>query len=201
MNPPCFSILYADPPWQFKTRHARKITGSPDGQPTSRSVPYPTMDTEAICSLPIAQITEPNCVLFLWATYPMLPDALKVIAAWGFQYKTTAFTWVKRSRSDRGFHFGLGYWTRANPEVCLLATQGHPHRMNAGVPNLIISPVRDHSRKPDEVRERIVTLCGDLPRAELFARKKVPGWHVWGNEIESDFTLKVHTDSLHESAV
>lgn len=193
MNPPSFSILYADPPWQFKARNSSK---NPDGcQRAGRQIPYPTMNTEAICALQVSRIAEANCALFLWATYPMLPDALKVIAAWGFQYKTTAFTWVKRTRSDRGFHFGMGYWTRSNPEICLLATRGHPRRVSSSVPNLIISPVQDHSRKPGEVRDRIVTLCGDLPRAELFAREKSPGWCAWGNEVESDFEVASNASS------
>jgi len=153
------------------------------------------MNTEAICSLRVTELAEPDCLLFLWATYPMLPQAFDVVRAWDFQFKTVAFTWVKRTRSDRGFHFGMGYWSRANPEICLLATRGHPRRRSACVPNLVISPIREHSRKPDEIRERIVSLCGDLPRAELFARENTPGWSVWGNEVVNDFTLSQRTDT------
>ena len=193
MNPPRFSILYADPPWQFKRRSSFAQAHSFKSQPTGRITPYPTMNTEAICALNVEALAEADCVLLLWATYPMLPDALHVTSAWGFRFKTVAFTWVKRTRSDLGFHFGMGYWTRANPELCLLATRGHPRRHSAKVPNLIIAPVRDHSRKPDEVRERIITLCGDLPRAELFARETTPGWSTWGNELESDFMLPQST--------
>jgi N6-adenosine-specific RNA methylase IME4 len=147
------------------------------------------MSTEAIRALPVSMIAAPDCALLLWATYPMLPDALSVIEAWGFTYKTVGFTWVKTNRSGRGFHFGLGFWTRANPEICLLATRGRPRRVSRSVPNLLVSPLREHSRKPDEARDRIVALCGDLPRAELFARQKVPGWSAWGDEVECDFTL------------
>jgi site-specific DNA-methyltransferase (adenine-specific) len=128
-------------------------------------------------------------VLFLWATYPMLPEAFKVIAAWGFTYKTTAFTWVKTNPSGRGFALGLGYWTRANPEICLLATKGAPKRRRMDVPNLIVSPRREHSRKPDEARDRIVALCGVVPRLELFARQRTIGWKVWGNEVSSDVPI------------
>jgi N6-adenosine-specific RNA methylase IME4 len=189
MNHPPFSILYADPPWQFTTRSSRV------GSSTSshRRPPYPTLDIRAISALSVVNLCADDCVLFLWATYPLLPQALQVIAAWGFCYKTVAFTWVKRTRADRGFHFGMGYWTRANPELCLLATRGHPRRVSSAVPNLIVSPVQEHSRKPAGVRERIVTLCGDVPRAELFAREKAPGWSVWGNEVESDFRLEYAT--------
>ncbi len=189
MNPPCFSIIYADPPWQFKLRRASNEEGRPRFGSVGRRVPYPTMNTEAICALPVARLVAPECVLFLWATYPMLPQALDVVRGWGFCYKTVAFTWVKRTRTGRRFHFGMGYWTRANPEICLLATRGNPQRMCKSIPNLIISPIQNHSRKPDIVREKIVALCGDLPRAELFAREKAPGWSVWGNEVLADFSL------------
>ena len=124
VNTPPFDILYADPPWQFKLRRRTNPAYPPDRPATGRIIPYPTMDTDAICALPVADICAPDCLLFLWATYPMLPDALKVIAAWKFQYKTVGFTWVKRTRSNRGFHFGMGFWSRANPELCLLATRG-----------------------------------------------------------------------------
>jgi len=119
----------------------------------------------------------------------MLRDAFEVIQSWGFTYKTCAFTWAKLNRSGVGFHFGMGYWTRSNPELCLLATRGGPRRAGRGVPNLVVAARREHSRKPDEVRDRIVALCGDLPRAELFAREKVPNWQAWGNEVEPDFAM------------
>jgi site-specific DNA-methyltransferase (adenine-specific) len=152
--------------------------------------PYDVMDLQDICALPVADLAARDSILFLWTTYPKLPDALKVIEAWGFTFKTVAFTWVKLNPKGKGFHFGLGYWTRGNPELCLLATRGKPKRINNSVKNLIISPRRDHSRKPDEVREQIVQLVGDLPRIELFARHRIEGWDAWGNEIESDIDLK-----------
>jgi site-specific DNA-methyltransferase (adenine-specific) len=148
--------------------------------------PYDVMDLSDICALPIADIADKNCVLFCWTTYPKLQEGLDVIKAWGFKYKTVAFTWVKNNPSGVGFHFGLGYWTRQNPEICLLATRGKPKRINNKIPNLIIYPRGEHSRKPDEVRERIVSLMGDLPRIELFARRRALGWDAWGNEIESE---------------
>ena len=184
-----FNIIYADPPWQFKLLRPFGPLRQGQSYDTQRMLPYPSMSTEEISAIPVAPICDPDCVLFLWATYPMLPDALKVISAWGFEFKTVGFTWVKRTRRDRTFHFGMGYWTRSNPELCLLATRGRPHRISKRVANLVISPLREHSRKPDEVRERIVELCGDLPRAELFAREKAPGWCAWGNEVSCDFAL------------
>ena len=95
-----------------------------------------------------------------------------------------AFVWLKQNRKSPGWFYGLGFWTRGNAEVCLLATRGHPKRQAANVHQFIISPVREHSRKPEEAREKIVALMGDLPRVELFARQSPPGWDVWGNEVE-----------------
>jgi N6-adenosine-specific RNA methylase IME4 len=147
------------------------------------------MSVEEICALPIADIAAKDCVLFLWATFPNLPAAFDVIKAWGFTYKTVAFTWVKTCRKSPGYFVSLGHWTRANAEVCLLATRGHPKRISKSVRQLIVSPLRRHSQKPDEARERIVELMGDLPRVELFAREKIPGWAVWGDEVEPDVAL------------
>ena len=143
------------------------------------------MRLEDIKALPVADLAAEDCVLFLWATFPMLKEALEVVEAWGFSYKTVAFTWVKENRKSPGLFGGLGYWTRANAEVCLLATRGCPKRQSAAVHQVILSPVEQHSKKPDAVRERIVALMGDVPRAELFARQETPGWDVWGNEVSS----------------
>jgi N6-adenosine-specific RNA methylase IME4 len=184
-----YSVIYADPPWLYAKWSGEPHVLAQMRARSSRPVPYPCMKTPEICALPVGSICADDCVLFLWAISPLLPDAFKVITAWGFTYRTIAFTWVKQNPSGVGFAFGLGYWTRANPELCLLATRGKPKRVSKSVPNLLISPRREHSRKPDEARERIVELCGDLPRAELFARQTVPGWSAWGNEVQSDFTL------------
>ena len=127
---------------------------------------------------------RPGQRAFLWATFPQLPEALRLIHAWGFTYKTVAFVWLKQNRKAGGWFYGLGFWTRGNAEVCLLATRGHPKRQAANVHQFIISPIREHSRKPDEAREKIVALMGDVPRVELFARQSTPGWDVWGNEVE-----------------
>ena len=158
-------------------------------------MPYPMMRTRDICALPVETIAASDSVLFLWAVHSHLPEALEVIRAWGFTYKTAAFTWVKRTPKDTGYFLGRGYWTHSNVELCLLATRGHPQRIGTGVRSLIVTPIREHSRKPDEVRERIVRICGDVPRAELFARQKSPGWSTWGNEVKNDFPLS--TPSHH----
>ena len=109
--------------------------------------------------------------------------ALKVIKEWGFEYKTCGFSWVKKNKKADSLFWGMGYYTRSNNEICLLATKGKPKRVSSGVHQVVIDKIREHSRKPDCVRDRIVKLCGDLPRIELFARQKTPGWDVWGNEV------------------
>ena len=177
-----YNIIYADPPWRYKAWSAKGNYRSPESH-------YPTMKTEDICALPISEIAADDCILFLWATFPNLPAAFEVIKAWGFTYKTVAFTWVKTCRKSPGYFVSLGHWTRANAEICLLATKGNPRRVSKSVRQLIVSPVQRHSQKPGEARERIVELLGDLPRIELFAREKTEGWAAWGNEVEPDVTL------------
>ena len=115
-------------------------------------------------------------------TFPLLKEAWPVLDAWGFTYKSVAFVWVKLNRKASTLFTGMGYWTRANAEICLLATRGHPKRANAGVHQVILSHIEEHSKKPEEARSRIVRLMGDVPRIELFARSRAPGWDVWGNE-------------------
>ena len=172
-----YNVILADPPWAFRA-------WSNKGMGRSAEQHYPTMGLEDIKALPVADLAAEDCVLFLWATFPMLREAFAVIDAWGFTYKTAAFTWVKENRKSPGLFWGLGYWTRANAEVCLLATRGSPKRQSAAVHQVILSPIERHSKKPDAVRERIVALMGDVPRVELFARQETPGWDVWGNEVE-----------------
>lgn len=147
------------------------------------------MQTADICALPVGQLAAPDCSLFLWATFPQLPDAFEVIRAWGFTYKTVAFVWIKHNKISPTLYWGMGNWTRSNAEICLFATRGRPKRLDRAVHQVIISPVREHSRKPDEARARIIRLLGDLPRVELFARQVTPGWDVWGNEVECSFSM------------
>lgn len=174
-----FNILYADPPWKYERN---KVQGAAENH-------YPTMNIEQLCALDVEKITDENCTLFLWSTFPFLPEALRLIKTWGFTYKTTAFVWLKQNRKNKDWFFGLGFWTRGNAEICLLATKGKPKRKSAKVSQLIIAPIDKHSKKPDIVREKIVELMGDLPRIELFARQTTPGWEVFGNEVKSSITL------------
>lgn len=174
-----YQIIYADPPWGAGNTTGRGLVKH-----------YKTMKLADIWQLPLESIVDKNCVLFIWVIFPMLEEGLKLIRWWGFEYKTTAFVWVKRNKASLGWFWGMGGWTRSNAELCLLATRGNPKRLHANIHQIIDAPVMAHSRKPDEiVRDRIVGLCGDLPRVELFARRKVDGWDSWGNEVESDIEL------------
>ena len=170
-----YSIIYADPPWTYRDKALAGQRGA--------CCKYPVMSIKDICNLPVQSIAKEDCVLFLWVTFPQLNKVFQVIDAWGFTYKTVAFTWVKKNKSGKGWFLGMGNWTRSNTELCLLATRGKPKRISASIRSIVISPVSKHSEKPDKVRWRIVELLGALPRIELFARKKVPGWDSWGNEL------------------
>jgi N6-adenosine-specific RNA methylase IME4 len=174
--------LLADPPWRFQNWSMSEQAKYDEAwaRRNGRS-PYGVMNTADIARLPVKDVCAKDCVLFLWATYPKLRDAFEVIDGWGFTYKTVAYTWVKQNPSGNGYHFGLGYWTRGNPEICLLATRGKPKRVDNSVANLIISPRRDHSRKPDEIHDRIERLVGG-PYLEMFARQPRDNWTCLGNE-------------------
>ena len=161
-----YNIIYADPPWRYER----------SGVQGAAEKHYPTMAVDELCKLPVSEIAADDSILFLWATFPQLREALQVIRAWGFSYKSVAFVWLKQNKSGKGWFYGLGYWTRGNSEICLLATKGHPKRQSNRVHQFIISPLRGHSQKPDEARDKIIELVGDLPRVELFAREKTGGW-------------------------
>jgi N6-adenosine-specific RNA methylase IME4 len=198
IEPDKFNIVYADPPWRFRNWSMSEFAkrGEKWARRNGRS-PYNVMNTEDICALPIGDIAARDSVLLMWATYPKLVDALQVIQAWGFEYKTVAFSWLKLNPSTVGYKMGLGYHSRGNVEPCLLATRGKGlQRVDNSVMqviieegDVIIAPVGEHSRKPNEARLRIHRLYGDVPRVELFARQRVPGWSAWGNEVESDVVL------------
>ena len=118
-----YEVIYADPPWRY-------VVWSNKGKGRSAESHYPTMSLAEICALPVKEFAAPDSALFLWATFPNLLDAFQVMKAWGFHYKTVAFVWVKRNKKSPGWFWGLGYWTRANAEICLLATKGHPKRQS-----------------------------------------------------------------------
>jgi N6-adenosine-specific RNA methylase IME4 len=185
-NPSCtifskerrYGVIYADPPWPFQT-WSMKGTGR------SAISHYDCLDFSALAALPVAQLATDNCVLFLWAPDPFLPRAFELIRAWGFEYKTVGFCWVKLNKApkhDADYFTGMGYWTRANQELCLLATRGKPQRQAKNVRRVVVEPRREHSRKPDCVRERIKRLVSG-PYVELFARETKEGWDCWGNQV------------------
>jgi N6-adenosine-specific RNA methylase IME4 len=184
-----FGAIMADPPWPYTTYSVK-------GKGRSAEAYYDAMSIDDICALPVAQWALPDCVLFLWITKPQLMNAQRVLDAWGFTYKTNGFLWVKTYPDPEGelferaprYFFGLGHWTRSNPEQCLLATRGHPERLNKNVRELIVSPIREHSRKPSEIYERIERLVAG-PYLELFSRDITPirpQWTRWMGKAASE---------------
>ena len=181
-----YQIIYADPPWRYW-----------EGGEKNQSQHYRTMTLEEITQLPVEDLADDDCVLFLWVTFPILDKVFDIAKKWGFRYSTQAFTWIKQNKKQNTLFWGCGGWTRANAELCLLFVKGKPKRQSADVHSVIESPVSSHSKKPAEARARIVELVGDLPRIELFARKPsmlfdaegYDGWDVWGNEVDSDIEL------------
>lgn len=178
-----YSVIYADPPWRFNNYSAK-------GEGRNAVAHYPCMAFRDLFALPIGAAARDDCVLFLWATDPLLPQALELISAWGFAYKTVGFYWAKLNKSASpasfgpgDFFTGLGYWSRANVEQCLLATRGRPRRLAKDVKRLVVAPRREHSRKPEEVYERIERLTAG-PYLELFARESRPGWDSWGHQSD-----------------
>jgi N6-adenosine-specific RNA methylase IME4 len=182
-----YSLIYADPCWRFKNWSMNELVtrGEKWARRNGRS-PYPVMSTDDIAALPVGEISNKNSLCLMWATYPKLEDALHVMKSWGFSYVTTAFTWVKLNPSGRGFHFGLGYHTRGNPEIVILGKKGRGiPRKSKRIANLVIHPRGKHSAKPPVMYDKILRLYGDVSRIELFARNTRRGWDCWGNEVES----------------
>lgn len=180
-----YQIIYADPAWPYRdkrNKHKRICGGALSH--------YQTMRIKDICNLPVKEITNKDCILFLWVTFPNLQEGLNVIGAWGFVYKTLGFSWVKTNKKNGKPFFGIGYYTKSNCEVCLIGVKGKPKIKSNYVSSVIIEPKGKHSKKPDRVRNKIVELMGDLPRIELFARipkeiiedPALRGWDFWGNE-------------------
>lgn len=175
-----YAVIYADPPWSYRQ------CGTGPKSRGNAAQHYNTMTTDDICALPVKNLAG-GSVCFMWATFPQIADALRVMEAWGFKYKTCAFVWIKKNRKSNTNFWGMGAYTRANAEICLLGvTPGFKPAAqikNHAVHQVIESPVEEHSKKPEETRRRIVELLGDVPRIELFARQRSPGWDAWGNEI------------------
>lgn len=174
-----YNIIYADPPWNFKHYSDKGKGRSPENH-------YMCQNLNDIKKLPISDLADKNCVLFMWVTFPFLEKGMEVLKAWGFEYKTVGFTWVKKNKKADTWFWGMGYYTRSNAEICIIATKGSIPRQSSSVHQIIDTPIEGHSKKPDVTRERIVELCGDIPRIELFAREKTDGWDSWGNEVNEE---------------
>ncbi len=179
-----YPVILADPPWQWS-----KTPLQNRGRARAVEKEYPTMTDSALKALPVAEIAASRAVLFLWATSPKLPLGLEVMKAWGFEFKTVAFVWIKRNRIASSWFTGMGFYTRQNAEFCLLGTRGSPslERKDRSVHQIVDAPIDIHSKKPMEVHQRIDQLF-DGPKVELFARRSAPGWEVWGNELSSNGT-------------
>jgi N6-adenosine-specific RNA methylase IME4 len=172
-----YQIIYADPPWKYLWGAGK------DGGHFAPEKHYETMSTEEICALDVKRLRDKNCALFLWATMPALPDAFKVMDAWGFKYKTCAFSWVKITKSGKPL-CGMGSYTKSNIELCLLGMRGHIKSVDKTVPQVLMHERLGHSVKPPAIRGRIVQLFGDVRRIELFARERVDGWDAAGDGVD-----------------
>lgn len=178
-----YQLIYADPPWHFKVR-------SDKGEGRSAKNHYSVMSLEDISNMPIPDISAKDSVCLMWIIDPMVEQGYQVMRAWGFIPRTVGFYWVKTNIKSPGYFTGLGYYTRANPEQCILGTRGKGlQRINKDVARLIVAPRGRHSAKPIETYDRIERLFGNVRRVELFARYKRPGWDVFGNQIDGSILL------------
>ncbi len=177
LTPMNYGAILADPPWSYVMRSDKGLAKSPEAH-------YATMDEAAIAALPVSHLAGPDCLLFLWTTWPHLPQAQRVMQAWGFAYKTGG-AWVKRTRRHWGPAFGTGYILRSATEPFLIGTIGSPEIRDRAVRNLLLDATRrEHSRKPPEARALIERLLPQAHACELFAREPWPGHAVWGNETD-----------------
>ena len=181
-----YKIIYADPPWSYNDKSLNR--GGAERH-------YKTTSINDLCNIDVKSITDDNCILFMWATFPKIAEALRLIDAWGFTYKTNGFTWIKKNKKSLTNFWGMGRWTRSNAEACLIATKGKPKRESMSVHSVVESPIMKHSKKPEHVRELIIELCGDLPRIELFCRDSPDGWDTWGNECECSVEIGIKTNA------
>lgn len=169
-----YSVILADPAWSYADKS--KHRGGAERH-------YPTMKVKDIAALPVGDIAARNCALFLWATWPTIRDAERVIEAWGFRYVTAAFVWVKTTKTGK-IHIGMGHYTRANTEPCLLAVRGRMPVVSKAERQVILSERLAHSAKPTETYDRIHALYPTGRRAELFARNRRAGWDSFGHDID-----------------
>lgn len=175
-----YKIILADPPWAHNDKAAAGERGA--------GFKYSLMDQGALMGMRayIDSLAAEDCLLALWHVAPMPQETLDLVRAWGFKLKTMkGFTWHKVTKHGKDF-LGMGNWSRCNTEDCLFAVRGRPKRISASVRQFIEAEIREHSRKPDEARDRLVELMGDVPRIELFARQRVAGWDAMGDELPEE---------------
>jgi len=178
-----YNVIYADPPWSYGDKgFGKRPNGAVSGSFAPEAGRYQTLSMSDMCQLPVQSIADRNCVLLMWATSPLLPEALTLMSAWGFQFKTVGFVWSKVTSTGKEIA-NLGQYTLGNVEIVLLGTRGSVPRQLRNIRQLVVAERTKHSAKPAEVRNRIEQLFGDVPRIELFARSTSPGWDVWGNEV------------------
>ena len=170
-----YDVIYADPPWAYNE------SGTGDRVISSK---YPTMQIKEIKELPVEEISKENCLLFCWVTFPRLEEGIEVIRGWGFKYYSLGFNWIKENKKSDTLFWGMGYYTRQNPEICLIGLKGKIKPQDRGVHSVIKSKIEEHSKKPDETRKLIEKIVGEeKDKIELFARQRVEGWDCWGNEV------------------
>lgn len=184
-----YNIIYADPAWSYRDYTSREVAERNLNNNSKKSVvmKYDVMKTQDLCDLPIKDICAEDCILFMWVTMPKLNECFDLMKSWGFKYSTCGFTWIKKNKKNTSTNFwGMGRWTRSNAELCLIGIKGKPQRVSKSIHSVIETPIEEHSKKPDCVRDKIVELCGDIPRIELFARQSAEGWDCWGNEASEN---------------
>jgi len=178
-----YQIIYADPAWETKTFKEKK-----DGL-ISRELPYIQMTDQQIKELDLKPLLADDAILFMWCIDSRIPIVADIMKAWGFTFKCIGFVWAKKAKNTEGFNGGFSSYTKRDCEFCFIGTRGKYMNLKRGINQILIEPKTIHSRKPNEIRKRIVQMCGDLPRLELFAREQLEGFDVWGNEVESSVTL------------
>lgn len=175
-----FSILYADPPWNYKGQQQHSTTSTTGGAEAH----YGTQTLSELKLLDVQSVSEEDAVLFLWTSSPHLDQAIELMRAWGFQYKTIAFVWEKQRANP-------GYYTLSQCELCLVGKRGKiPSPRGSRRERQFLSELRRaHSQKPDEIRNRIARMFPTQKKLELFARTATPGWSVFGNEVENGIQI------------
>lgn len=178
-----YQIVYADPPWKTKTFKEKK-----DGM-ISRDLPYPQMSDEEIMDLNVKDVIADDAILFMWCIDSRIHKIADLMESWGFSYKCVGFVWAKKAKTTEGFNGGFSSYTKRDCEFCFIGTRGKYLNLKRSVNQILLEPKEQHSKKPDEIRKRIVELCGDLPRLEMFCRFPADGWDSFGNEIENSIKL------------